>query len=86
MALDLELEDGNASWHMRLLTQHFRRAETALDDARKVYASLGSAAETHGAELHQVLDRIQRTTQQLADIRQMLQLFEDPRWAARAWR
>lgn len=84
MAFDMELDEDLSERRLRRLELRYRSAQTALAEARALYASLSEMPGTTDLQRHQAELRMQRAARQLLDIQKAIDVLEDTPWDGRA--
>jgi chromosome segregation ATPase len=83
MSFDMEPEE-YVERRLRRLEQRYRGTQSALAEARAVYASVHEALDATDLQRHQAQLRVQRAVRQLSDIQSAIELIEDQECDGRA--
>jgi hypothetical protein len=84
MSFDMELDDDLSERRLRRLELRYRSAQTALAEARALYASLHEMPGANDLQRHQAQQRVQRAMRQMAEIQRAIDLLEDQDWGTPA--
>ena len=80
MTSDLELDEDLSERRLRRLELRYRSAQSALSEARALYASLEEMPHATDLQRHQAQQRVQRATRQML---RAIDLLEDGGWDSR---
>lgn len=84
MSFDMELDEDLSERRLRRLELRYRSAQSALSEARALYASLSEMPGTTDLQRHQAQLRVQRAARQMLEIQKAIDLLEDSAWDGRA--
>jgi hypothetical protein len=77
MPFDTELSEDFSERRLRRMELRFRSAQSALAEARALYASLVEVPSATDLQCHQAQQRVQRAARQMLDIQKALDSLED---------
>ena len=80
MSLNIELDEDFSERRLRRLELRYRSAQSALAEARALYASLEETPSATDLQRHQAQQRVQRAARQLLDIQKAIDQIEDGGW------
>jgi hypothetical protein len=83
MSFEMELDEDVSERRLRRLELRYRSAQTALAEARALYASLEEIPGTSDLQRHQARQRVQRAARQMLDIQKAIDVLEDTEWDSR---
>lgn len=76
MSFDMELDEDISERRLRRLELRYRSAQSALAEARALYASLEEIPSATDPQRHQAQQRLQRAARQMLDIQKVLDQLE----------
>jgi hypothetical protein len=76
MSFDMELDEDFSERRLRRLELRYRSAQSALAEARALYASLEEIPNATDLQRHQAELRVQRAARQMLDIQKVLDQLE----------
>jgi hypothetical protein len=83
MPSDMELDEDFSERRLRRLELRYRSAQSALAEARALYASLEETPGATDLHRHQAQQRVQRAARQMLDIQKAIDQLEDAGWDGR---
>ena len=83
MSFDMELDEDLSERRLRRLELRYRSAQSALAEARALYASLEEIPSATDLQRHQAQVRVQRAARQMLDIQKAIDVLEDTEWDGR---
>ena len=86
MPFDMELDEDFSERRLRRLELRYRSAQSALAEARALYASLQEMPSTTDLQRHQAQQRVHRAARQMLDIQKAIDRIEDSEPPAEAYR
>jgi len=76
MSFDMELDEDISERRLRRLELRYRSAQSALAEARALYASTAEIPGATDLQRHQAQQRVQRAARQMLDIQKVLDQLE----------
>ena len=77
MSFDVEMDEEFSERQLRRLELRYRSAQSALAEARALYASLQEIPSATDLQRHQAEQRVQRAARQMLDIQKAIDVLED---------